>query len=150
MDNLERYLNHDMYDIAINELNEGCKESHWMWAVFPQLNGLGYSDECLKYHLNGVEEAELFLKNIECRARLIKALNCVLQHKDKIEIQFIFQSFIDCKKFLSCLTLFYNVSKHIDDTDLRNLIILLIEWSHKEGIYKCDYTQDRCDEFYET
>lgn len=150
MDSLDRYLKYDMYDTAIDELNEGYKESHWIWAVFPQLNGLGDSEECVKYELNGVKEAELFVKNKKCRSRLIKALNCVIRHENKTEIQFIFQSFIDCKKFLSCLTLFYNVSKHNNDTELQNITLILIKWAHKEGIYTCDYTQDKCDEYYET
>ena len=45
--NLERFVKaqdtYDSYNIALKEIKDGWKQSHWMWYVFPQIHGLGHS-----------------------------------------------------------------------------------------------------------
>src|SRR4051794_30318877 len=51
------------FEIAKGELYKGKKYSHWMWFIFPQLDGLGSSYMSKEYALRGVEEAEQYLQN---------------------------------------------------------------------------------------
>ena len=46
---LERFLKAQKgtYEIALNEIKNGQKRSHWMWYVFPQIKGLGYSKQLI-------------------------------------------------------------------------------------------------------
>ena len=63
MSNLERFLEaqESDYSIALQEIKAGHKESHWIWYIFPQLDGLGRSDMCKYYGIKGIEEAREYL-----------------------------------------------------------------------------------------
>ena len=60
---LSRYTraHRDNYARALSEIRAGRKTSHWMWYIFPQLQGLGRSDTSRYYALEGLEEARAFL-----------------------------------------------------------------------------------------
>jgi uncharacterized protein (DUF1810 family) len=135
-------------EIVFSELKEGLKQTHWMWYVFPQLEGLGYTEESIYYSLKNVEEAEKFLKDEECRRKFLTTLIIVKEHEYKIPLREIFNSIVNCKKFLSCLTLFENVSKEIKDEEIHHIVTLLINWGFRESIFECSYTQEKCDEYY--
>ena len=49
--NLERFINAQQYSysLALYELKDGYKEGHWMWFIFPQYKGLGYSSQAKYY-----------------------------------------------------------------------------------------------------
>lgn len=51
----------DDYDRALAELRAGRKRSHWMWYVFPQLRGLGFSEMSVHYGITGLGEARAYL-----------------------------------------------------------------------------------------
>ena len=48
------------FDTALAEIRRGRKTSHWMWYIFPQLRGLGYSSTAQYYGLDGLDEAKAF------------------------------------------------------------------------------------------
>ena len=52
-----------MYQIALQEIREGKKHSHWMWYIFPQLRGLGMSSIAHAYGISGLEEAIAYLEH---------------------------------------------------------------------------------------
>ena len=54
--NLNRFIDAqvNMYQIALNEIKRGNKSSHWMWYIFPQYKGLGYSSTAQKYAITCV------------------------------------------------------------------------------------------------
>ena len=60
MYDLDRFVKaqEKMYDIALNEIKNGKKISHFMWYIFPQLKGLGYSEISNYYGISGLEEAK--------------------------------------------------------------------------------------------
>jgi uncharacterized protein (DUF1810 family) len=62
------------YERALAELRAGRKQSHWMWFVFPQVEGLGFSAMSRRYALSGVAEATAYLAHPVLGARL---RNCV-------------------------------------------------------------------------
>jgi uncharacterized protein (DUF1810 family) len=66
---LNRFLSaqEGVYERALAELRDGRKRTHWMWFIFPQIEGLGYSPTARYYAIKGVEEARQYL--IPCPAR---------------------------------------------------------------------------------
>ncbi|MBQ4573148.1 MAG: DUF1810 family protein, partial [Clostridia bacterium] len=80
MYNISRFYepHNQFFDIALEEIKAGRKQSHWMWYIFPQLKTLGYSSTAVYYGLENTDEAKDFyddsylgenLKGI-CRALL--------------------------------------------------------------------------------
>ena len=92
------------YERALAELWDGRKRTHWMWFVFPQLDGLGLSYMAQKYAINGRDEAAAYLAHPVLGPRLracVEAMNTA-QGKSAYEIL----GSPDDMKFRSCLTLF--------------------------------------------
>ena len=77
---LTRFLSaqEGVIDQALRELRAGRKESHWMWFVFPQLQGLGHSDTAQRYALGGVEEARAYLDHEVLGPRLRACCDALL------------------------------------------------------------------------
>lgn len=51
------------FDLAFEEIRKGRKRSHWMWYIFPQIRGLGFSSMSAYYGIQSLEEARDFLKD---------------------------------------------------------------------------------------
>ena len=104
--NLERFLKaqESSYDIALQELNDGRKRSHWMWYIFPQLKALGYSETALYYGIADMEEAKSYLAHPILKARLVACCEAILLHKDKSVLRILGD--IDEMKLKSSMTLF--------------------------------------------
>lgn len=60
------------YQRAVAELRNGRKDSHWMWFVFPQIAGLGFSHASRTYALSSVEEARSYLAHPVLGPRLLE------------------------------------------------------------------------------
>lgn len=103
---LQRFLDaqENDYDVAIRELREGKKHSHWIWYVFPQLKGLGQSATSNFYGLAGLAEARAYLAHPVLGLRLLEAIRTLLAHRGKKIEQILGE--LDALKFRSCLTLF--------------------------------------------
>lgn len=65
MSNLERFIRAQEYNYsdALQEIKNGLKASHWMWYVFPQIKGLGQSDNAKWYSIQDLQEARDYLNN---------------------------------------------------------------------------------------
>ena len=63
MNDLNRFLNAQQrdYATALTEIKAGRKRSHWMWYIFPQIEGLGFSDMAKRYAINDLAEATDYL-----------------------------------------------------------------------------------------
>jgi len=59
------------YATALAEIRAGRKRSHWMWFIFPQLKGLGYSSNAVYYGIDGLDEAVSYLKDPVLGPRLV-------------------------------------------------------------------------------
>jgi uncharacterized protein (DUF1810 family) len=66
------------YTIALEEIQNGKKESHWMWYIFPQIHGLGFSETSIFYAIKSNNEAEEYLTHPVLGSRLIKISNALL------------------------------------------------------------------------
>lgn len=91
------------------ELNAGRKTSHWIWFIFPQIAGLGYSPMAQKFAIAGRGEAAQYLQHAVLGPRLSECTVLVNQHAGK-NIVDIFGD-IDAMKFRSSMTLFAKVAK---------------------------------------
>lgn len=92
------------YQTALAEIKNGKKRSHWMWYIFPQVQGLGFSGTAVFYAIKDVDEAEEFIKHPVLGSRLIAISEVLLQLENKNANQ-IFGS-PDDLKLKSSMTLF--------------------------------------------
>ena len=96
------------YARALAEIRSGRKRTHWMWYVFPQLEGLGSSAISRRYAIRDLAEAEAYLDHAVLGPRLKECFEAVLQVEGR-SAQEIFGS-PDDLKLHSCATLFASVS----------------------------------------
>lgn len=92
------------YQIALKEIRNGKKQSHWMWYIFPQIKGLGFSETSKFYAIKDTIEAEAFLKHPILGQRLVEISKELLKFDNKDANQ-IFGS-PDDLKLKSSMTLF--------------------------------------------
>jgi len=78
--NLKRFIDpqESDYEIALSEVKNGRKQSHWMWYIFPQIQGLGFSQTSKFYAIKDINEAEEFLRHSVLGSRLILICNELL------------------------------------------------------------------------
>lgn len=106
MNTLQRFLDAQKihYFIALREMSEGSKRSHWIWFIFPQIQGLGQSPESMFYGISDLDEAKAYLSHSVLGARLREITGEVLNHTDS-SIRTIMGSGIDATNFKSSITL---------------------------------------------
>lgn len=92
------------YERALSEIVGGRKRTHWMWYIFPQIDGLGFSSISKRFSINGVEEAKAYLDHPVLGPRLLKCAEAVLEVEGR-SVTEIFGS-PDDLKLKSCATLF--------------------------------------------
>ena len=97
------------YAMALQEMKDGEKRSHWIWYIYPQLRGLGHSSNSWIYGLADVEEAKAYLSHPVLGARLREVTQAVLAHHGK-DIVAVMGSAIDARKLCYSMTLFDAVS----------------------------------------
>jgi uncharacterized protein (DUF1810 family) len=98
----------DSYDRALAEIRAGRKRSHWIWYVFPQIDGLGYSAMSRRYSIKSAAEAEAYLNHPVLGQRLIECCEAALGIEGRSALE-IFGS-PDDMKLRSCATLFEAVA----------------------------------------
>ena len=92
------------YARALQELRDGRKVSHWMWFVFPQVAGLGFSAMAQAYAVGSLDEARDYLAHPVLGPRLLESTAAVLSHPDRSAEQMF--GGIDALKLRSSMTLF--------------------------------------------
>jgi uncharacterized protein (DUF1810 family) len=93
---------------VLDELRAGRKASHWMWFVFPQIQGLGASAMAQRYALASWQEARAYHEHPVLGERLRECTRLVLQIEGHT-VEQIF-GYPDHLKFHSCMTLFAQVA----------------------------------------
>jgi uncharacterized protein (DUF1810 family) len=92
------------YGRALAEIRSGRKRTHWMWYVFPQLDGLGFSETARRYAIRGLNEARAYLQHPVLGPRLVECTEAVLAVQGRSALE-IFGT-PDDLKLRSCVTLF--------------------------------------------
>jgi uncharacterized protein (DUF1810 family) len=104
--NLQRFADAQqlIYERVCTELRNGQKQGHWMWFIFPQLRGLGYSTMAEAFGISSREEAEAYLSHPILGPRLAECTQLV----NLVEGRSISQIFgyPDDLKFRSSMSLF--------------------------------------------
>lgn len=92
------------YPLAYREITQGRKRTHWIWYIFPQLRGLGYSRNSVKYGIADLAEARAYLAHpiLSSRLREITEALLVLDGDDPVRIF----GEVDAAKVRSSMTLF--------------------------------------------
>lgn len=67
------------YDIALSEIKNGRKRSHWMWYIFPQIAGLGMTETSKHYAIKDIREATDYLLDAELGIRLVTICRALLE-----------------------------------------------------------------------
>ena len=96
------------YGQAMSEIRSGLKRSHWMWYIFPQFEGLGFSSTSRQYAIKSVAEAEAFLRHPVLGSRLLESAQATVGIEGRSAFQ-VFGS-PDDMKLRSCATLFACIS----------------------------------------
>ena len=90
---------------VLAELRLGKKTTHWMWFVFPQLLGLGFSDMARRYAIPDLDAARRYLGDPVLGPRLREVTRLMLSHRERSAREILGTP--DDEKFHSCLTLFH-------------------------------------------
>jgi uncharacterized protein (DUF1810 family) len=104
--NLQRFVDAQdpVYAEVCLELQTGRKCSHWMWFIFPQLQGLGHSSTARYYAISSIDEAKAYLSHSLLGPRLLECCRLVVLIERR-SLQEIF-GYPDFLKFRSSMTLF--------------------------------------------
>jgi len=97
-----------VYDRVITELREGRKRSHWMWFVFPQIAGLGYSPTSRTYAITSRAEARAYLAHPVLGARLTECAGVLAGLRGRTAEQVFGE--VDALKLCSSMTLFLHAA----------------------------------------
>jgi uncharacterized protein (DUF1810 family) len=93
-----------VFERVLDELRSGRKKSHWMWYIFPQIDGLGRSETARYYAIKSFDEARAYLAHPLLGARLVECCETILALTDKSASELF--GFPDDMKLKSCITLF--------------------------------------------
>lgn len=104
--NLNRFIEaqKNVYPQVLRELKNGKKTSHWMWFIFPQIEGLGYSSTARYYAIKGITEATEYMAHPILGARLLECSNIILKIEGKTADDIF--GYPDNMKLKSSMTLF--------------------------------------------
>ena len=100
----------EYHEIALNELKNGCKKSHWMWFIFPQIIGFGSSSMTLFYAIKTNEEINEYINNEYLMNNYFELCNVLLELETNDPM--VVFGYPDYLKLKSSLTLFYFVTKN--------------------------------------
>ncbi len=92
------------YDRALEEIRGGRKRSHWMWYIFPQIQGLGFSSTAQYYGIKDLEEAKDYMEHPLLSARLVEISGALLTLPTDNATAVM--GYPDDLKLCSCMTLF--------------------------------------------
>lgn len=92
------------YERALSEIRRGRKSSHWMWFVFPQVAGLGYSATAQRYAIEGLDEARAYIGHPVLGHRLVECATALATGSERSAVEIFGE--VDARKLRSSMTLF--------------------------------------------
>jgi uncharacterized protein (DUF1810 family) len=141
------------YDVAVGELRAGRKQGHWIWYIFPQLEGLGRSDIAERFAIESADAAARYIAHQQLGTRLLAAmqvLQLLVKPPHEIDLTVLMGGRLDAQKMVSSLTLFGFVAQTMaDDPDtsvaMRARAIVatsneLLQHAEQQGLARCRFT----------
>jgi uncharacterized protein (DUF1810 family) len=139
------------YDTALAEIRAGGKRSHWIWYIFPQIEGLGHSSTARAYALRDLGEACAYVRDPILRARYEEIVAAVSEQLVRgIRVENLMASRTDALKLVSSLTLFRAAAEQLAREDplyssLAECLAALLGQTSEQGYPACDFTLARID-----
>jgi uncharacterized protein (DUF1810 family) len=139
------------YDTALAEIRAGGKRSHWIWYIFPQIEGLGPSSTAQTYAIQDLGEACAYLRDPILHARYEEIVAAVSEQLARgIRMEDLMGSQIDALKLVSSLTLFRAAAEQLGREDPvyaspAERLANLLEQTTEQGYPACDFTLARID-----
>jgi len=139
------------YDTAVAGIRASGKRSHWIWYIFPQIEGLGHSSTARAYALRDLGEACAYLRDPILRARYEEIVAAVSgQLARGIPVEDLMGSKVDSLKLVSSLTLFHAAAEQLAREDPvyaspAERLAGLLEQTAEQGYPACDFTLARID-----
>jgi uncharacterized protein (DUF1810 family) len=139
------------YDTALAEIRVGGKRSHWIWYIFPQIEGLGHSSTARAYALRDLNEACAYLRDPILRARYEEIVAAVSEQLTRgIHVENLMGGNTDAMKLVSSLTLFRAAAEQLAPEDptfasLAERLAVLLGQTTQQGYFACDFTLARID-----
>lgn len=95
------------YETALQEIKAGRKQSHWMWYIFPQIQGLGHSTMAMYYEIQSKAEAVEYWNDPVLRSHMVEICQELLKLEGSIDW---IMGYPDNLKLRSSMTLFWLVT----------------------------------------
>jgi uncharacterized protein (DUF1810 family) len=137
-------------ETALTEMRAGRKSSHWIWYIFPQIDGLGHSSTARKYALRNLDEARDYLRDPALRERYEEIAGAVAEHLSRgAPVEDLMGGSTDASKLVSSVTLFRAAAARLA-TELPELNSLqqcchaILKRTAAQGYPPCAFTLDRC------
>ena len=137
------------YDTALAEIRAGGKRSHWIWYIFPQIEGLGRSSTARAYAIQDLGDACSYLRDPVLRDRYEEIVAAVSEQLVRgIRVEDLMGSRIDALKLVSSLTLFRAAAEQLarEDstfTSLAERLATLLGQTARQDYLPCDFTIGR-------
>ena len=137
------------YDTALAEIRAGGKRSHWIWYIFPQIEGLGRSSTARAYAIQDLGDACSYLRDPVLRDRYEEIVAAVTEQLVRgIRAEDLMGSRIDALKLVSSLTLFRAAAEQLarEDstfTSLAERLAALLGQTARQDYLPCDFTIGR-------
>jgi uncharacterized protein (DUF1810 family) len=137
------------YDTALAEIRAGGKRSHWIWYIFPQIEGLGRSSTARTYAIRDLGEACAYLRDPILRARYEEIIAEVSEQLVRgIRVEDLMGGRTDALKLVSSLTLFRAAAEQLRCEDptfasLAERLAALLGQTSGQGYPACDFTLAR-------
>ena len=140
------------FEAALQEIRTGAKTGHWIWYVFPQLQGLGASAMSHAYALADTAEAANYLRDPVLRARLLTITAAVAEQVTtrKRTLRALMGPDVDTRKLVSSLTLFEAVAATFyrgdglaDCAAIAQAAGEVLSAAASEGYARCTYTLEQ-------
>src|SRR2546423_15003345 len=137
------------YDTALAEIRAGGKRSHWIWYIFPQIEGLGRSSTARAYAIRDFGEACAYLRDPILPARYEEIVAAISEQLGRgIRVEDLMGGRTDALKLVSSLTLFRAAAEHLAREDpvyapLAERLAALLEQTSGQSYPACDFTLGR-------
>jgi len=137
------------YDTALTEIRAGGKRSHWIWYIFPQIEGLGRSSTARDYAMRDLGEACAYLRDPILRARYEEIAAAVSEQLVRgIRVEDLMGGRTDALKLVSSLTLFRAAAEQLARENpvyasLAEQVATLLKQTTEQGYPACDFTLAR-------
>lgn len=138
------------YATALAEIRGGRKSGHWIWHVFPQIEGLGRSSTAQEFSLHDLDEACAYLRDPTLRSRYAEIAAAVAEQLAAgVPVERLMGGATDALKLASSVTLFRAAALRLAPhesafTGLAQICDGILQRTAAQGYGPCPFTLERC------